>query len=251
MDYGEEPNLQLASADIEAWRSVQSGLSLHLLAHYLYLAGVGLTFLLFILILILASSRSPGGGGGVPVVINIFSILSGLLMLCNWILAMVGISYWLLAPVRHGARAMGIACLVLTSLVLLQTASLAQVQALFLDRSGGGERPPMAMFSSAISFFILEIARLTLFPFFLRSLALNFNSPSLASMAVVLAIVTPSAFVGLTLLVFLLGLVGGAIVIIIMVILFFLGWLGILVWGVLVLMRGRNILRSQLRRAAG
>src|SRR5262249_13734206 len=44
MDWGEEPREKLAGEDIEAWRSVHSGLSLHLLAHYLYLGGVGLMF---------------------------------------------------------------------------------------------------------------------------------------------------------------------------------------------------------------
>jgi hypothetical protein len=247
-DWGEEPPQKLAGEDIEAWRSVQSGLSLHLMAHYLYLGGVGLIFLMFLLALA-ATPREPGSGSGfLGVLVTILMVIALLALLCNWIMAMVSTCYWLLAPARQGARAMGIACLVLTSLVLLEVANLFQVFELLAGRARETVGLPVGQFSLGL----LEISRLTVLPFFLRALATNFRQSSLASMTMILAIATPATIVGVGLLNFLLIMVArSGAVFIIMMVLNFLGYLGVLFLGVLVLMRGRSLLRAQLRRAAG
>jgi hypothetical protein len=239
--------VSLPKEEAEGWQSVNSGLALNLLAQYLYMGGVGLFLLMIILAWLSASSREPGGA--MVVIGTILMILSGLSLLCNWILALVGTCYWLAAPLRHGARPVAIGCLVFISLVLLRTADLSTAAQLLPGRGMEGERqgPPVALFS----FLLLEIARLTVFPFFLRAMAFNFRSASLASMSFFLAMATLGFFVGFSLLSYLIILVAkSATVALIMTILYFLGWLGVLVFGMLTLMRSRRLLRSQLRREA-
>jgi hypothetical protein len=251
-DWGEEPKVQFSAEEVQAWQSARSGLSLHILAHYLYIGGVALLLVTFIFTLIFAkqiAEAAQGGGGGFGLVlIAILANLVDLAIVGNWILAMVATSYWVLAPSRNGTKGVAIACLVLTSLVLIRMGDLARLLELF---SGPRERPGQPPVTSVTPFILLEISRLTLFPFFLRALALAFRQPSLGSMAVILAIVTPCTIGGLFLLSFLLIVTTkSAVVVVIMIILSLLGYLGVLVLGMLALMRGRNILRTQLRRPA-
>lgn len=116
---------QFGIADVDAWRSVRSGLLLHGIGNVLLLAGWVLFFLYVLMFLnALDSSREfdrfrdrPPAKWTTP--LTLVNLCATLLILGGWICGLIAACLWTAAPQRHNARGLAIACIVLEALLLL------------------------------------------------------------------------------------------------------------------------------------
>jgi hypothetical protein len=261
--------LRRPSADEAAqWRSVRAGVSVFLLGHFLYLAGLVVVLILWL--------SSVGGGGprggqrGLEIAIRVAGLLAMLAIMCNWVLVVIGCCLWVPAPAGYGARGLAIGCLVLAGLVALHVPAFIDLVALDffpdafhpgdrfgpVDRFGSGERRLAFFAARIISFGLLELARLMLFPFFLRAAGRGLRSPGLATHGLVLGLATPLVLA----LTFLFNMVvmlqepanrsvrgGLGTLETILVALDLLVPVGVLLWGVIFLVGARISIGSRLR----
>jgi predicted Zn finger-like uncharacterized protein len=236
-------------ADGEVWRTIAAGASLHGVAHALY---VGALALLFVIALAALGDSSPSSGTGfgrttTRSILAVFGILAGLALLGNWLLAVIAESFWVLAPVQAKARGLAIALLVMGGLVLLRLPQLVGLFIELVDRRGGRDQEAYLV-SSMLLFYLAEGARLTLFGFFLGALARNLRRPGLAGTNV-LGLVTPLVLGGLFLLTLVVLLAArrepaaGLLVLFLNV----AGQAGLLIWGLMALLRIRQVLQPRSR----
>jgi hypothetical protein len=227
------------SEEGHALRGVRTGVGFYMLSHMVYLGGM----VLVLLWAIIAMFTSPSGRAMV-VMATLLLLLGILAVLAGWVVAIVGSCYWLPAPVGYGARGLGVACLVVGGMALLQMPNI--VNALPLGPRGGGGHEAVGAIGLLI-IYAMEAARLILFPFFLRAMANNMRTRGLAMQATALGIGTGGTF-GVVFLMFLLVTVielsstgprsdtMGKITVLI----FLLAVIGVIVWGMLILMAARQ-----------
>ncbi|MCI0638046.1 MAG: hypothetical protein L0Y72_04790 [Gemmataceae bacterium] len=243
--YEEEASpLQLSAEEVQSWQSVATGFRLHALAHFLYAGGLGIFLLFFML-----SLATGGRGGGMEVLGVILTLAGGFLLFGNLVLALISSCYFLPANARYGAKALGISCLVLVVLVLLRMTDSFGTVFMIIDRMGGPA--PGFFFGSFVAAGLLELCRLTLLPLFMRAAGYNMRNSTLATNGLILAIVTPSATVLLTLLIFLMGAVGrgqGSGTMIVVMLFLSLGTIiGLLVWGALIMLMAGRVVNTRAR----
>jgi phage FluMu protein Com len=234
------------SEEAHSLYSVQTGVAFYFLGHILYASGMGI-MLLFFLVIIASSSGPPGRAA--QIIMLLLVGLGFLAILSGWVLSLVGSCFWTPAPVGAGARGLGLACLVVGGLVLLNMGGAFPHLAELGRGGGGGQGGELSILLMAF----LEAARLVLFPFFLRAMAQNVRSRALATQATALGITTGGVIAGIYLIHLLVSLVQGAAgpsptVMKITAILYLLAWIGLLVWGMLVLLSARNLMSAKVRQ---
>jgi predicted Zn finger-like uncharacterized protein len=204
-DLEEEPPWERAEPfgpeAMESWRSVQTGLYLHMIANFLYAAGTGL--LLVFLFLRLAEDRRSGPGGEIVLAAVIVTVGVGLF--ANWVVALVACCYWQAAPWRLGTRALALACLVLVGLALLRI----PYAIVSLSMPHSFARESEFVVPTLLDSLVIEVCRLTLLALFVRSVARHCVRPTLAANALLLALATPILLFGLLLLGVVVALSGG------------------------------------------
>jgi hypothetical protein len=256
--------------DSAARRGVRAGVGLHLLGHILYLAGLALA--LFVAFIAAVEPGSSGGSGRSREIILLILISFGLVaLLANWALATVGSCVWVTAPVSSVARGLGVAAAVFGGLVLLRLPDFLRLLVFspFLGPADRGlvffpgSEQPVVLADIVLEMTFLEMARLIVFPFYLRAAALELRAPTVSGNGLALGVGTLAVF-GLTILVCLfVGLVDagrtrplplgdpnlrpgatGRI----FAFLFLGAWLVVVVWGTVVLGVARGALGGRLRR---
>jgi hypothetical protein len=180
-----------AADQADAWRSVRSGLTLHLIAHALYVGGVAGVFLCAAAVLtVRPAAVAPGNPpeASTRALITILAAGSGFLLLANWVLSAIGHTFWLMAPPRHNARALAAVTLLMAGLFLVE---LPYPMSLAGGNQGGGLVQPYGVTLVLTLLAVFEGTRLTVFPLFLAAVVRNCAAPRAALPCRLLAIVTP------------------------------------------------------------
>jgi hypothetical protein len=235
--------------EAQALLSVRTGVGFYLLSHIIYLGGMALVLLFAIVAMFV--SRDPGRA--LIIMLTLFLFLGMMAILSGLVIAIIGTCYWLPAPVGNGARGLGVGCLAIGSLVLLQMPNL--VQAL---PTGGRGRGHEEAFGLGMLFIVgFEAARLVLFPFFLRAMARNLRLRGLGMQTAALGVGTGGTF-GVLFLLFLLVTVilmsgseasspGMPTMMKITILIFLLAIIGVIVWGMITLQAFRNRMGTRPR----
>jgi predicted Zn finger-like uncharacterized protein len=239
------PRRERPAVGTDVWANLATGARLYAVAHALY--GCALLLLLLFAIATLDSPSGGRGWGGPPTMLIVAAIVAGLALLANWLLALVAACFWVLAPARAGARALAIALLVVSGLVLQR---FLGVFGLFGDPMHRWDRASEEYWLATLVFTsVLEMTRLLLLGFFLHAVAINLGKGSFLSRTRALAIGTPCVQLGLFALNMLAILVaastrsgGGVGVLLVFVNIF--GQAALLLWGLLVLQRAGRALRN-------
>lgn len=224
-----EPAPNFAEGERDAWLGVRVGLRLHMLGQYAY-AGALVLFLFVSLI----AAADPRGSGFIVFLTVLFGGVGMVALLGGLVLALLAYSFFLSAPTRHGARPFATSLLVVMALVLLRAAGFVTDVGRLGD--GFGDRFGFVLGGIA-TFMLLEIIRLTLLPIFVMAVGRNMNVLALSRHALAQAIAVPGTMLFLMLLSFVLGLVssGGGGVGLVVVLLNAMGYIGLLVWGAILL----------------
>ncbi|MBI1916544.1 MAG: hypothetical protein HYS12_17685 [Planctomycetes bacterium] len=247
MAFPREPEVDIPTADVSAWFGVRTGLKVQVVAHAALAGGLSLLLLLFLIALAVESSRR-GSGADIGTFEMILTLLAGLALLTGWILNSVAGCFLLGTPSRRSARGLSVGVLLMNTLILLQ---LAQVGRLLLvgDLDPGGRTAGIvpaldrrgreaASLAASGFFFFFEVTRLTLMALLLRAMCLNLRQARLGANAQLLVLLTPSIMLGTLALTFLvmIATTPGVAVRTILVFLFLGGWIGVLVFGVIVML---------------
>jgi predicted Zn finger-like uncharacterized protein len=191
--------------DLVRWGSVRAGLGVFLLAHLLYVVGLLVVTVLWL------SSLSDGafraGNRGTDTAVRIATQLALLAIMGNWIVAVIATGLWTAAPAGHGARGLAVAALVLSMLAVsglpgfIDYFAMEALPDIFraVDIFGPGERAAerrLALFASRLIVLgLVEMARLSVFPFFLRAAGRGLKARGLATHGLVFGLVTAVLFV--------------------------------------------------------
>ena len=145
---------------------------------------------------------------------------------------------------RHSARGLAVGTLLMSALVVLTAAAHPTLTRLGRSAEGPGG-------GGAFTFYLIEVARLTLLALLLRALCLNLGQSKRGGNAQLLGLLTFSIMLGtllLTLLVFVITSPPSQTVSTIFLILIFGGWIGMLVFGLIVMLGIKQKLDRKLPR---
>jgi len=226
LDFPRDTGADIPAADVSAWFGVRAGVKLQALSHVV-LAG-GATLLLLLSLISLASSSL-----GDNTFMKLLAGLSNLAMQGAWILAVVAGCFLLGTPPRRSARGLALGMLVMSALVVLEMTS-----GIHSSPAGSG-RGGAPFGAGIIPAYLAEIARLTVLALLLRAMCLNLGQGGLGTRAQLVALLTacimPGVFV-LTLLIF--GVVTSLseTVVVLFLVLNLGSWIGMLVFGGIVML---------------
>ncbi len=181
----------------QAWRRAGAGVFLNFIAMCLYTGACGVGLLMYIVTLITAASRSQAGAATGFGFVGILGYLVLGLILVNWILSIIGYSMTIATPGRHGEMGLAIASVSLGAIVLLLFLSM-----MFGDFGGLGAmsiRGAMDFGMMMMLFPLIEIARTTVFAFYIWDVGKSIKDEAVESSGLMLGILVPSVLFGLAL----------------------------------------------------
>jgi hypothetical protein len=240
-----------AKAERAAWRTADVGVMLHSIANWLYTGSMGLLLLVLLIVGIMAASKS--GSLGVLNFLGVLSRIAGVLWCINILLADVGYGFWLVAPFRHGAKGLAIACMIVGCLIPIFLITLFITADSLFNASFVGGSLGSTIRGMGVLFLltmVLEVTRLTLFPLFLWAGGQCMRDQSFARSALTLGIFSPCALVGTYLLMELVGAImptsgsgQAALWLGLMCAMLVVGtWLAVALWGALTCGNARRVL---------
>jgi hypothetical protein len=241
-----EPEVDIPAADVSSWFGVRMGLKVQVVAHGALAGGLFLLLLLLLIALGASDSSSRGRGEGPSTFMIRLSVLMVLALLAGWIFVSVAGCFLLGTTTRRSARGLVIGALLMGILILLQLAEALRSLVPGFDR---GSREESAAIN-AVFFFFFEVTRLTLVALMLRAMCLNLGLRKLGASAQLLALLTPSIMLGTVALLVLIRLAStpGPTLMVILQVLVLLGWIGVLAFGLIVMLGLKTKLDYKLPR---
>lgn len=241
------------AADVPNWWSVHAGLRLQTWSHLLFLIAITI----LVLLLVIAFRQYGQTIYGNYLTYNystdehsesILLILTGLLTLLwlsSWVMMLIAGSFFVLTPNARHARALAIATVSWSALMLVQGLGMFSYQVGHLYE---GHHPPLSFGSGIIVIPILEIIRLTLLANLLRSFVQALGLKQQQGIGKLLIILTPSLLAAVLLLsVYLAVITGGAFIFWVITSILTIGsLLTILFLGLVLMMRIKMELRQRL-----
>jgi|SRR5581483_5647128 len=235
-----------ATEEARDWRGVRSGMMLHIVANFLYFFGVA-----FVALYAMVQWADRAAPPSKSMALALVFALAALVI--NWVLRLIGACFWLQAP---GGRTRGpaLASLVLDCLVVLLLAQTVFFTA--LASAGRNHLPGETVVAGLVFPGLLEIARLSVYPFFLNAVGHQLRSKSLAGSGMTLGVGSICIFTGLTLLNFFIAVTFGPTsrwdrsgegVFPMLVFVNLLATLVLLVWGGLVLGHAYAAIRTRMK----
>jgi hypothetical protein len=224
------------------WGRAGTGVFLNFLAMCFYTGVVGIALLMYVIMMISAASGSFSGiatGGGLA---GILGYLAMFLALASIVLAVVGYSLTITTPGKNGEMGLAIASLSLGGIVLLITFYVLFTMFFGASRLAYSRGPLEALGMMMFLLPLLEIARLTVFAFYVWAVGKSTRDEGVASGGLLLGILVPSVLFGMALVNWLLVSVvlshagrAGAVMAMILVFIDLLGLIGLFGWYALVL----------------